>query len=125
MPETLVDRLMCAGCVLPTDAGGNRRLATSGISASCTDESGIRYHVLDVSRMPPLYRQIYEGVMAERLRLAGIDGVAEVVRVEDLVVVAGPWCVPCFPVAAIEGERTGRVQDPGGARAAQRRCRRP
>src|SRR5438046_7645653 len=103
---------MCAGCVLPTDAGGNRRLATSGISASCTDESGIRYHVLDVSRMPPLYRQIYEGVMAERLRLAGIDGVAEVVRVEDLVVVAGPAeAMELADPTAVAGVRLREVDD--------------
>jgi hypothetical protein len=45
---------------------------------------------LDVTALPPLYQQIYERILAERLRLAGLEKVATVTRSAGLLITQGP-----------------------------------
>lgn len=51
-----------------------RATVAGGSGAGEADEHGNRYWSVDTARLLPVYRDLYERIFAERLRLAGVDG---------------------------------------------------
>ena len=73
---------MAAGCPV----SGGEHVASAGT----LDEHGNRYWTVDVSRMLPVYRDLYERIFVERLRRAGLGEAGTVRRARGAIVFGGP-----------------------------------
>ncbi len=62
--------------------------AAGGADPGEIDGEGNRYWSVDAGRLLPVYRDLYEGIFAARLRLAGVAGFVR--REGDLLVYGGP-----------------------------------
>lgn len=68
----------------------DRMITGTSTAEGGLDDQGNRYWIVDVSRMPPLYRDLYERVFAGRLRSSGIGEAGFVRRTRDVIAYGGP-----------------------------------